>query len=91
MVQVLHISNGETIIGKLASKEGKVESLLASGQPNYRIIEELYLSALARYPTDEEIAKLLSVIEEAPKEQRRVAVEDVYWAGISSREFMFNH
>ena len=53
LVQALHISNGETILEKLAAKEGKVESLMTSGLPNYRIIEELYLSALSRYPTDE--------------------------------------
>jgi hypothetical protein len=90
-VQALHISNGETILGKLASKESKVESLLAGGQPNYRIIEELYLSALSRYPTDDEVAKLLAVLQEAPSDQRRTVLEDVYWAVMSSREFMFNH
>jgi hypothetical protein len=91
LVQALHISNGETILGKLASKESKVESLLASGQPNYRIIEELYLSALSRFPTDDEVAKLLGVLQEAPAAERRTALEDVYWAVMSSREFMFNH
>jgi hypothetical protein len=91
LVQALHISNGDTILGKLASKEGKVESLLASGVPNYRIIEELYLAALSRYPTDEEVAKLLGVLHETPAAERRVAVEDMFWAVMSSREFMFNH
>ncbi len=91
LVQALHISNGETILGKLAAKDGKVESLMASGLPNYRIIEELYLSALSRYPTDEEVAKLLAVLNEAPASERRAAVEDVFWAVMSSREFMFNH
>jgi hypothetical protein len=55
------------------------------------VIEELYLSALSRYPTDEEIAKLLGVLQETPSDQRRTALEDVYWAVMSSREFMFNH
>jgi hypothetical protein len=91
LVQALHVSNGETILGKLQSKECKLESLLASGTPNYRIIEELYLSALSRYPTDEEFTKLLGVLQEATAEQRRTALEDVYWAVMSSREFMFNH
>ena len=63
LVQALHISNGETILSKLAAKEGKVESLMTSGLPNYRIIEELYLSALSRYPTDDEVAQLLAVTE----------------------------
>jgi hypothetical protein len=91
LVQALHLSNGETILGKLASKESKVESLLANGQPNYRIIEELYLSALSRYPTDAEVSGLLGVLKDAPDAERRVVLEDVYWAVMSSREFMFNH
>ncbi|MCI0334956.1 MAG: DUF1553 domain-containing protein [Planctomycetes bacterium] len=91
LVQALHISNGETILGKLAAKDGKVESLMTTGLPNYRIIEELYLAALSRYPTDDEVAKLLAVLNEAPASERRAAVEDVFWAVMSSREFMFNH
>ena len=91
LVQALHISNGETIMKKLASKEGRVESLLTSGLPNYRIIEELYLSALARYPTDRELAELLAVLNAAPTDERRAVVEDAFWAVLSSREFLFNH
>ncbi|HJQ82255.1 MAG TPA: DUF1553 domain-containing protein, partial [Lacipirellulaceae bacterium] len=91
LVQALHISNGETIMKKLAATDGKVESFLTSGLPNYRVIEELYLSALSRYPTDRELAELLSVMNEAPQDQRRAVVEDAFWAVLSSREFLFNH
>ncbi len=91
LVQALHLSNGETILKKLAAEDGKLASLLASGLPNYRIVEELYLSALARYPTDTELAGLLPIINEAPGEERRIVLEDMFWAVLSSREFMFNH
>lgn len=91
LVQALHVSNGETILNKLASKEGKVETLLASGVPNYRIIEELYLSALSRYPTDGELAQFLAVLSESPEGERRLVIEDMFWAVLSSREFLFNH
>jgi hypothetical protein len=91
LVQALHVANGETILGKLASKEGNVAALVASGAANYRIIEELYLSALSRYPTDGEMTQLLAVLNDTPPDERRLAVEDVFWAVLSSREFMFNH
>jgi hypothetical protein len=91
LVQALHLANGETILKKCAAKDGRVESLLASGLPDYRLIEELYLSALSRYPTDGEITKVLALLEETPASDRRAAVEDVFWAVLSSREFMFNH
>lgn len=91
LVQALHISNGDTILKKLASKDGKVESLMSSGLPNYRIIEDLYLSALSRYPTDRELTPLLAAMNDAPAGERRAVLEDVYWAVLSSREFLFNH
>jgi hypothetical protein len=91
LVQALHITNGDTILQKLAAKDGKVESIMASGQPNYRIIEELYLAALSRYPTDRELTELLGVLNGTSDADKRPALEDMYWAVLSSREFMFNH
>jgi hypothetical protein len=91
LVQALHISNGETIIKKLTAKDGKVEAMIAGSLPNYRIIEELYLSALSRYPSDRELAELLAVLNDAPADERRAVVEDAFWAVLSSREFLFNH
>lgn len=91
LVQALHISNGHTILDKLSSKECRIESQLASSLPLYRLIEDLYLSALSRYPTDRELTQLLTVLNETDDSQRRQAVEDVYWAVLSSREFLFNH
>ncbi|MEX0612933.1 MAG: DUF1553 domain-containing protein, partial [Pirellulales bacterium] len=91
LVQALHISNGETILKKCAAKDGRVESLMSSGLPDYRIIEEIYLSALSRFPTDNEVVEMLAVLNEAPAIERRATVEDVFWAVLSSREFLFNH
>jgi hypothetical protein len=91
LVQALHISNGDTLRAKLAAKEGKVEALSGSGDPLYRTIEELYLSALARYPKDEEVAQLLAATNAAKESDRRVMIEDLFWAVLSSREFLFNH
>lgn len=91
LVQALHISNGDTLRTKLAAKDGKVESLAAGGQPLYRTIEELYLSALSRYPKDEEVAQLLAATTGAKESDRRVLIEDLFWAVLSSREFLFNH
>lgn len=90
LVQALHISNGETLREKLAARTGKIESILESGEPNYRIIEELYLSALSRYPTDREMSEYLSLLEEE-SDDRRELIEDLFWAVLSSREFNFNH
>ncbi|MCA9144538.1 MAG: DUF1553 domain-containing protein [Planctomycetaceae bacterium] len=91
MVQVLHISNGDTLNDKLKAKEGRVEKLLGSDLPNYSIIEQAYLMSVARYPTDGEMEQLLTVMNATPPDQRRVVVEDLFWSLLSSREFLFNH
>ena len=91
MVQVLHISNGDTINEKLAAKGNRLEQLLAAGASNETIIEEACLAALSRFPTDGEKQKMLAVLAEASDADRRVLIEDLYWSILSSREFLFNH
>ncbi|HTE18761.1 MAG TPA: hypothetical protein VK689_10320, partial [Armatimonadota bacterium] len=60
-----------------------------SGKPDGEIVEELFLRALARRPTANELADVLKVIPTAPS--RDEALQDVLWALINSKEFMFNH
>jgi len=91
MVQVLHISNGDTINQKLEAKANCIEQLLAANSTHEQIIEEAYLSALCRFPTDGEKAKLLAALNEAPADTKRQTVEDFYWSILSSKEFLFNH
>jgi len=89
--QVLHIANGDTINQKLEAKTSHVAKLLDEKVPGDKIIDELYLTSLSRYPKEDEKTKLLKIIETAPESERRQAVEDVYWAVLSSKEFLFNH
>jgi len=98
--QVLHLMNNAGLNARLAAKEGRVASLLEAKQPDSRIVEELYLAALARFPTPEErrqSARALAAwtkpkvwwIPSVPK--RRQAAEDLLWALLNSKEFVFNH
>ena len=91
MVQVLHISNGDTINKKLSNKEGRVSQFLTSGLPNYAMIEQAYLITLSRFPTDDEMQRLLGMMNEVDTAERRLVVEDLLWSILSSREFLFNH
>ena len=90
MVQVLHISNGSTINNKMKVKDGHVDQLAAAKTPYEEIIQGAYLRCLARYPTEKEAKGLLAMMQET-KDDRRLAIEDLYWAILSSREFLFNH
>jgi hypothetical protein len=58
-------------------------------KPTADMIGELYLTALSRTPTAAERKRLSDYIDNAKDKQR--AVEDVLWALLNTREFMFNH
>ncbi len=91
MVQVLHLSNGDTINRKLRSEGSRVSQFLAADAPNDAMIENAYLLALSRRPTDQEMQRLLGVMNEAGSDSRRLVIEDLFWSILSSREFLFNH
>jgi hypothetical protein len=89
MAQALHLANGDTLNQKLRAAGNRVEKLLA--KPDAEVVEEAYLAALSRTPSEHEKRKVLSVLAGTDAKQRREAVEDLFWALLSSREFLFNH
>jgi transcriptional regulator of met regulon len=91
MVQVLHLSNGDTINEALRAEDNRIGQLLKKEATNAELLEEIYLAALARQPTVRESAELLSELAKVEDAQRRELVEDILWGVLSSREFLFNH
>jgi len=53
-------------------------------------VEELYLVMLSRYPTAEEKQRLVDYLLNK-KTNRAQAAQDVVWAVMNSKEFIFNH
>jgi hypothetical protein len=90
MTQVLHLLNGDTLIEKLEAKDNRLSQQLATNTSAEQIIEELFLSALCRFPTDRERQQLGEVLAATRPEDRRQAIEDLYWSVLSSKEFLFN-
>ena len=90
MTQILHILNGETLIQKLESKDNRLSKQLEANVAPEQLAEELFLAALSRFPTDRERQKMSEIMSVASPEERRQAVEDLYWSVLSSKEFLFN-
>lgn len=87
--QALHLINGDATHNRI--RQGKlVESELTEGKTSDQIIDELYLRCFSRKPSDEERTQLTQAITEAG-DQKREALEDIFWALLNSKEFMFNH
>lgn len=91
MAQALHLANGETLNQKLAQKDNRIDALLASKQPDAKLIEEAYLITLGRLPTERERVKATPLLAEAKPGDRRAALEDLFWGLMSSKEFLFQH
>jgi len=86
--QALHLLNGDTVNTKMA--QGKlVPTRLKEGKTPEQVAEEIYIRCLSRKPTDREKAALKEVIDNETNKQQ--ALEDIFWATMNSREFVFNH
>jgi hypothetical protein len=66
-----------------------VGKLLAAGKSPQDVVQELYLRCLVRLPNEKETAALNRVLEE--EKDPKGVLEDVFWALMNSREFLFNH
>jgi hypothetical protein len=100
IAQALHVINGDTLNKKLSAPDGAVSLLLKLGLSDSRILEHLFLSAYSRYPNETERTASLAALRQSREikgtaaqvlESRRQAIEDMMWALLTSKEFLFNY
>ena len=90
MVQALHLANGDTLNEKLGAKGGCVDQAM-EGADALQTVDRAYLLCLSRAPTAKEREGLVKLLSETPAKEKRAAVEDLFWALMTSREFLFQH
>jgi hypothetical protein len=102
LAQSLHLFNGADIQAKLSSNEGRAAALTNEKERSDEDrVRELYLWAYARQPDAEELKLAVEHLARTPRDKdgnplppdaaRRQAYEDVVWALINTKEFLFNH
>ena len=76
--------------GKLARAGGRADMLAKDTRPDAEKVEELFLWAFARKPTDEAAWQLALAHIAKHATNKKVAYENILWALINTKEFVFN-
>lgn len=90
LAQRLHLLNAKNIQEKLASPEGRAAKMAKDTAPVAEKLRAIYFSALSRPPTEEEI-KTTSDFLGKMEGKEQSAWEDILWAVVNTKEFLFNH
>ena len=87
-VQAMMMMSSPVITTRVAADgETRVANLLRSGKSDDEMIEDLVLSSLSRFPTDEEMVVARRLISENGKSK---GVETIQWVLLNNPEFLLN-
>ena len=86
--QTLHLLVGSTIEPKVA-QGFIVQKLIGAGKTAEEVLEEIYIRALSRKPGADEMASLLELVGDNPKDPKPYV--DIFVSLLNSTEFAFNH
>ncbi|HIK94502.1 MAG TPA: DUF1553 domain-containing protein [Planctomycetes bacterium] len=90
LAQSLHLLNSSEIQGKLTSGSGRAQKLgKATDQAVEDRIRELYLVAFSRLPQPDEVLIANAHVQKVGDPVK--GFEDIVWALINTKEFLFNH
>jgi hypothetical protein len=100
LAQSLHLLNSKNLLEKLSNQGGRAFTMAAdTSRGDEEKIRELYLTAFSRKPAGDEMALTKSYLTRPTRDKdgkakpadKREAFEDIVWAIVNSKEFLFNH
>jgi len=89
LAQALQMINGPVVHNKLRDANGRIHKLFTAGKSDDEIVTELYQAAVSRKPTQQELDTARSHIASSP--DRKAGLEDIGWAVLNTKEFLFQH
>jgi hypothetical protein len=90
LAQSLHLLNSTELFDRLQGGRAKTLAI-STDSTDADKITALYYDALSRPPTTAELSAAATYIGNAKPEQRPAAYEDLVWALVNTKEFLFNH
>ena len=99
LAQSLHLLNAADIQTQLSRDQGRADALTKDNRPDDDKITDLYHIALSRDPNDNEVKFARSHLDKKTAEKtgaealkgKKEAYEDILWALLNTKEFLFNH
>ena len=94
ILQALMLMNGDFVDSQTASERAEILAAIFEipGWDTKKRVETVFLTALARMPSPEELEKFSSYVDRAgADDKKRLALGDVFWVLLNSPEFLFNH
>ncbi len=88
LAQCLHLLNSQEVQQKVSGRRS--QELAGDGRPYAERLRDLYLVAFSREPTPDEEATALAYLDKK-KDNVKQAFEDILWALMNTKEFVFNH
>ena len=89
VLQVLSLANHPRIRQKIADDKGHVARILKAHADNDKRIDEVFLVALCRPPTDAERQACAKYVRESATEAE--GLRGVMWSVLNTREFLLQH
>jgi hypothetical protein len=87
--QALQMINGPLVHGKIRDAKNRLRLLMASGRKPADVVQELYMAAFSRAPSEPEMNAAVHHIQASGDPMR--GLEDVCWALLNANEFLFQH
>lgn len=89
LAQSLHLLNSKDVLGKVSNDNGQAAKFAKDKRTIEEKINEIYLIALSRKADKDELRIASTYVLSKPN--AREGFEDVVWALINTKEFLFNH